>query len=141
MSRSLEEILNTPIEFKEGMRVFSIIDNSWALVGFDNDATKYPLRAKLLNGGITWYTEEGYFSFEGKIRTLLTEQEAYELFPSLKPKVYEYQVLTKMHGQITYNLSLDFYASIDGFLEEAREVSSHYSTLELYQPSKRERKS
>lgn len=143
MKRSLEEILNTPIEFKENMKVFSLITFEFGYLGIMANYKQYPFRLYDDNGdefGET-YTENGYFHRCSKKRHLLTEQEACELFPSLKPKVYEYQVVFKMKGDDTgkHMISSGFYLSLDDFL--SRNLLPNVIDIELYKPSKRERKS
>lgn len=140
MNRTLEEILNTPVEFEEGMRVFSLGDYRFGKITHIRHESDYPVRTlrEDSSGGLS-YTIEGKYHKDRAYRELLTEQEAYELFPSLKPRVYEYQVVFKS-GDI-YDLSGAYYSSQSEFKANAPTVMAELEFVELYQPSKRERKS
>lgn len=139
MNRTLEEILNTPVEFKEGMRVFSLNDFQYLEIAHMNygDIDGYPIRTKIGRSEHLSFTEDGKYHKNRAYRCLLTEQEAYELFPSLKPKVYEYQVVYKCNG--TFDFSREFCVSEEEFREIYKNDACVF--IELYQPSKRERKS
>lgn len=134
MSRTLEEILNTPVEFKEGQRVFSLREFIFINIIHIKHEADYPIRALKENNSRILYTIEGKYDPNRSYRELLTEQEAYELFPSLKPKVYEYQVIFKNRRTNSYYLT-------ESWFTDKPSSSENSEFIELYQPSKRERKS
>lgn len=134
MNRTLGEILNTPIELKEGMRVFSLYSFKFGVIE-KGSGDEYPF---CVMGDE--YTVDGKYKKKFNRRHLLAEQEAYELFPSLKPKIYEYQVVFKTKDREGIHLmSGGFYTSPDEFLKINNSVN--VEDAKLYQPSKRERKS
>lgn len=133
MSRTLEEILNTPVEFKEGMRVLDFIKQEWGILKVIKLNTSSPNHFRLNDDT---YTADGRYVVSNKVRRLLTEQEAYELFPSLKPKVYEYQAVYKVAHE--FDFSREFCVSEEEFREIYKNDACVF--IELYQPSKRERK-
>lgn len=138
MSRTLEEILNTPVEFKEGMRVFELIGKKWGIIYiYRGDDADYPVIVKYDSGCDEAFTRKGQCLSDYDTRTLFTEQEAYELFPSLKPKVYEYQVVYKYNSKFYF--SEHFCISNEEFREKYKNDGCVF--VELYQPSKRERRS
>lgn len=137
MTRSLEEILNTPVEFKVGMRVFILHKFNWGEVDGIHRDNRYDYPIIVKQGPLTYtFSYNGKFEKTRPYRGLLTEQEAYELFPSLKPKVYEYQVVYKYGINEGFMLSNGCYTCESDFKERNPDLKF----IELYQPSKRERK-